>query len=228
MAPVGAGRLAICVFAKPPRAGQAKTRLARDLGVEEAARLAHAFFLDAWSKVAALDWARPVLATTDVHDEAWAGVTRADLWSQGSGDLGQRMERVLRRALDTHEAAIAVGTDTPLLPGSWFDLARMALRAHDAVVGPTEDGGFYLLGLRRCPPGMLDGIRWSTGAARAQTVAGLKRAGLTVTELPELFDIDHPADVTRLRGKGAVLRRRAPRTAQVLDELADRVRASPA
>jgi hypothetical protein len=166
--------------------------------------------------VASIDWARPVLATTDERDEAWRVLPGADVWPQGAGDLGQRMERVLRRALETHDAAIVVGTDCPLLPAAHFDLARAALERHDCAIGPSEDGGFYLLGMRHCPEGLLDGVAWGTPSAREQTIERLRRAGLTVARLPEAFDVDRPEDLDRLRRSIDEVRHLAPETAKVL------------
>jgi hypothetical protein len=219
MAPLASAPVALCLFAKPPRPGRSKTRLAAALGETGAARLADAFVRDAWVKIAAIAWARPVLATTDARDPVWRALGCTDVWPQGAGDLGRRMERVLRRALESHPSAIAVGTDVPALPRSRFDCARDALASHDAVLGPSEDGGFYLIGLRRCPSGLLSGIAWSTGEARAQTIDRLHSAGLTVALLSCGFDVDRPADVDRLRAMGDDLSETAPETVRALRDL---------
>lgn len=219
MAPVDTARVTVCVFAKPPRPGHAKTRLAAVLGDVGAARLAEAFLRDTWSTVRALDWATPVLATTDERDELWTSLGCETVWPQGDGDLGQRMERVLRRALTIDPAAIVVGTDCPSLTVAGFGLAKAGLAVHDAVIGPSDDGGFYLLGLRRCPAGLLDGVAWSTSVTCAQTMDRMREAGLTVDVLPTAFDVDRPEDVERLRALGRDLGRTAPETARALDEL---------
>lgn len=219
MASIGAARVAVCVFAKPPRPGQAKTRLAAAIGDAAAARLAEALLRDAWSTVRALDWARPILATTDEHDEFWRSLGCEDVWSQGEGDLGERMERVLRRALAVDHAAIGVGADCPTLTDSRLGRAKAALSRHDAVIGPSEDGGFYLLGLRRCPEGLLDDVAWSTDQACVQTMERMHGAGLTVSVLPTAFDVDRPEDIHRLRALGPQLGRMAPETSRALEEL---------
>lgn len=219
MASIGVARVAVCVFAKPPRPGQAKTRLAASIGDVAAARLAEALLRDTWSTVRALDWARPILATTDEHDEFWTSLGCEDVWSQGDGDLGERMERVLRRALAADQAAIGIGADCPTLTGSRLGLAKTALRAHDAVIGPSEDGGFYLLGLRRCPEGLLDAVAWSTNQACAQTMERMRGAGLTVCILQTAFDVDRPEDIHRLRALGPTLGRMAPETSRALEEM---------
>jgi len=188
----------ICVFAKPPRPGRVKTRLAPALGEEGAARLARAFLADTWATVAALDWARPVLASTEADRQSLGLPPDAALWLQGEGDLGDRMERVLARALREAPWAVVVGTDSPGLPSTLLAEGRDALERADAVLGPTPDGGYYLIGLRRCPPGLLAGLPWSQPSTLAATRARLESHGLTVALLPPFFDVDTPRDLPRL------------------------------
>ncbi|MFL5262432.1 MAG: TIGR04282 family arsenosugar biosynthesis glycosyltransferase [Anaeromyxobacteraceae bacterium] len=187
----------LCVFAKPPRPGEVKTRLAEEIGAESAAALARAFFLDTWRVATSLPWSRAVLATTDTEAPEWAGI--APIWPQGGGDLGDRLERVLERALRSAPFAVAIGTDSPGLPRRFLEAARGALATTDAAIGPCEDGGFYLLGLRRCPPGLLASLRWSAADTFAETVARLREHDLTVELLPPWFDVDRRQDLARVR-----------------------------
>jgi hypothetical protein len=215
----------ICVFAKPPRPGDVKTRLAPVVGIDGAAALARAFFQDTWAMIGALGWARAVLATTEEPGssretldtlEIEAG---AEVWLQGGGDLGRRIERVLRRALERGPCAIALGADSPGLPARALEQARDALGAADAVLGPCDDGGFYLLGLNRCPEGLLDGIPWSSDRTFERTLARLRQSGLSVATLEPWFDVDHPGDLDRLLQllrSGTIS---APQTARLLAEL---------
>jgi rSAM/selenodomain-associated transferase 1 len=189
----------LCVFAKPPRPGEVKARLAQDVGAESAAALARAFFADTWRAATSCTWAQAVLATTDVAAKEWAGIGVAPMWPQGDGDLGHRLEHVLRRALRAAPFAVAIGTDSPGLPHRFLEGVRRALAAADAVIGPCDDGGFYLLGLKRCPPGLLADLPWSARDTFARTVARLREHGLTVETLPPWFDIDTSSDLPRLR-----------------------------
>jgi rSAM/selenodomain-associated transferase 1 len=206
----------VCVFAKPPRPGLVKTRLAAALGAGRAAALARAFFDDTWSAASSLPWAKAVLATTSPAAREWVGAKGSPVWPQGGGDLGDRLERILRRALRDAPVALAIGTDTPGLPPSLFSQARSALRDADAVLGPCEDGGFYLLGLRRCPPGLLRDLPWSTPETFAQTAARLRERGLTTAVITPWFDVDRPADLACLRALVARGELRAPATARAL------------
>jgi rSAM/selenodomain-associated transferase 1 len=206
----------LCVFAKPPRPGEVKTRLARALGDEPAAALARAFFLDTWRSAAKCAWGRAVLATPDTEAPEWIGLGAA-IWPQGGGDLGDRLDRVLRRALRSGPFALAIGTDAPGLPPPLLEAARRALETADAVIGPCDDGGFYLVGLRRCPPDLFAGIPWSAADTFEKTVARLRERGFEVEILPRWFDVDRVEDLSRLY---ALLSRgeiEAPETARALN-----------
>ena len=158
-----------------------KTRLASTLGDDRAAALATAFLRDTWELVNSLPWGRPVLATTDL---AWgehaSDLGASEVWSQGEGDLGARLEHVMRRALATGPAALAVGTDSPGLPVRALEGARAAVEAGAAVLGPAEDGGYYLLGLPRCPAGLLADLPWSVPETRVRTEERLRASGFRI------------------------------------------------
>lgn len=206
----------LCVFAKPPVPGQVKTRLAAELGAERAAELARAFLCDTWAAVEAIPWVRPVLATTERGLASVLGLD-AEEWLQGSGDLGERLERLLARALaEGASFGMAIGADTPGLPARLLDEARDALAGADAVLGPSEDGGFYLIGLRRCPSGLLCGLPWSCRQTFTHTLARLRDRGLETRVLPAWFDVDLPSDVVRLGELLARAEIHAPGTASVL------------
>jgi len=108
------------------------------------------------------------------------------------------MEGILRRALDDYPMAIAVGADSPGLPQRHLEMAYEALHEVDAVMGPSDDGGFYLLGLRRCPPNLLVDLPWSQDNTLAQTQARLTQHHLSPTLLEPWFDVDRPEDLARL------------------------------
>jgi uncharacterized protein len=208
----------IAVFAKPPRAGEVKTRLAASIGATAAAELARAFVGDVWDALVRVDGARRVLASTETGLEAF-GLADAELWLQGDGDLGERIERVARRALEEAPWFIAVGADSPGLPLGAVESARAALLHSDAALGPADDGGYYLLALRRLVPGLLSGLPWSAEETFAATRSRLVQRGLSVAELDAWFDVDDAKDLarlTRLLRRGAIS---APRTAATLATL---------
>jgi len=209
----------LCLFAKPPLPGVAKTRLAAIWGAESSAALARAFLVDCWSALHCHAWARLVLATTgDLGDVLEVG--DALVWPQGAGDLGERMERVLRRALEGAPIAIALGADTPGLPPRLVAEARDLLAAGaDAVLGPADDGGFYLLGLRRCPSGLLSDLPWSAADTMTRTHRRLREMGMTVELIEPWFDVDLPEDLHKLSALLARGEIQAPETARILGRL---------
>lgn len=187
----------VCIFAKPPVPAEVKTRLIPALGATGAAELASAMLLDVWRTVESCPGVRPVLATTQLGDFP-VGISPADIWLQGDGDLGQRIERMLNRGLLQAPAVIAIGADSPALTVAHLRAALDALQTRDAVVGPSKDGGFYLLGLRRSQAGLFHSVPWSS----SQTLQALKRrieeCGLSFAQLEPLFDVDTPSDLLTL------------------------------
>jgi hypothetical protein len=208
--------ITVCIFAKPPVAGQVKTRLAATIGAEQAARLAAAFLADTWESVQRLPWARGVIASTgELGGELVPG---ASVWPQGEGTLDARLERVLRRAV-IDGPAIAIGADSPGLPVELLAAARDRLMRGEPVIGPAEDGGFYLLGVPTFPPGLLAGVPWSASDTCEATISRMTAQGLAPTLLPAWFDVDDEDDLPRLRDLLATAPERAPRTAAVLERM---------
>ena len=187
----------MAVFAKPTVPGQCKTRLAAEIGDDAAASLAAAFLNDTWTAVASLSWARPVLATTEPNHPTLA--LYSPQWDQGLGDLGARQERVLRKAIEQAGCAIAVGADSPGIPLDRLERAREALKQGSAAVVPSNDGGYVLLALPRCPQGTFDSLPWSDPGTLAALTIRLNRLGMRVAELEPWFDVDTVEDLRVLR-----------------------------
>ncbi|MCB9685809.1 MAG: TIGR04282 family arsenosugar biosynthesis glycosyltransferase [Alphaproteobacteria bacterium] len=207
-------RILALVYAKPPRAGAVKTRLAATMGADVAAEVARALLSDTWRLLRDVPWLDVVLSTPEPGEDH--GVD-AIVWDQGGGDLGQRLERGFRRGLLEHDAVIALGGDAPHLPVTHLQRLVDALEEHDAAIGPTADGGFWGLGLRRCPPGLLADIPWSTASTLDATVARL--ADLDPIRVDPWWDVDEEADLRRMRAE--IPRERVPLTSALLDRLWD-------
>lgn len=122
---------------------------------------------------------------------ALSGYTIRD---QSGTDLGHRLRAVFDDLLaDSMDRVVVVGADCPDLDAPRIDAAFVALETHDLVVGPTPDGGYYLIGLRRPAPELFDGVSWGTERVLEETLA---RAGpLSVSLLDPLADLDTPADL---------------------------------
>ena len=115
-----------------------------------------------------------------------------------------------------HRAAIAIGTDTPTLPTAVIQLAvdRLASADVDLVLGPAEDGGYYLIGVRGDHPMLFDDVPWSTSTVLDVTVGRARAAGLRTVCVSPWFDVDTPEDLTRLRGALIEHPRAAPATSR--------------
>jgi uncharacterized protein len=192
----------VIVFAKAPVPGFAKTRLAKSLGDEGAARLAARMLehtLES-ARAAALGPVELRCAPDTSHPrfvlaQQEPGISLAP---QGSGDLGERMERATARALERFHAVLLIGTDAPALDAGVLRQAAAALRTHDAVVAPASDGGYVLIGLSRPAPGLFADIAWSTPEVMEQTRERAGRLGLSLCELAMLHDVDEPADLVHV------------------------------
>lgn len=153
--------------------------------------------MDVWRTVESCAGVRPILATTRPGDFPIC-VSPGNVWLQGDGDLGQRIERMLTRALLDCAGAIALGADSPTLTVAHLQAALKALQTNDAVIGPSLDGGFYLLGLRQCRSGLLSSLEWSTAQTRQVLRTKLEEEKFAITELEPLFDVDTPDDLSLL------------------------------
>jgi rSAM/selenodomain-associated transferase 1 len=188
----------VCIFAKPPVPGRVKTRLACAVGADLAAELAAAMLQDVWSVVMNFTGAIPVLAAAERGNFGLA-VAEDQVWLQQGADLGSRIESILDRGLQIAHAAIALGADTPLLTSGDLADAIEQLELGNAVLGPSDDGGFYLLGLRSCPSGALAGIPWSCARTCETTERRLSASGMTIARVRTGFDIDTMADIRKLQ-----------------------------
>lgn len=197
---------AVLVMAKAPLPGLAKTRLIPALGAAGAAALAARMLRHTLDEALAAGLGPVTLcAAPQASHPAFAEVAREGritMADQGDGDLGARMQRALERALTAHAGALLIGTDAPALDAAVLRAAHAALTAHDAVLVPAHDGGYVLIGLRRIEPRLFEGMPWSTPQVLALTRERLRESGLRWAELPALHDIDEPADLAHLAGRG--------------------------
>jgi uncharacterized protein len=189
----------LIIFAKAPRMGVSKTRLAAGIGVARAWRVKRT--LDAftcriatspkWTTILAVGHPRDVAAA---FPGAWPN-TIARI-PQGRGDLGKRMATALRAY--GRDPVCIIGTDLPDLRTSDINSAFQALASHDVVIGPATDGGYWLIGLsaRAARRANLGDVRWSTQHTRADTLATLPK-GWRVALLREMEDVDDAASFRR-------------------------------
>lgn len=204
-------------MARYPVPGRVKTRLATALGAERACTLYRAFVLDLADRLATLPY-RVTWAYTPAGAPFAALVPGARCRAQRGGDLGARMTAAVASAFAGGPGPVLVlGADVPHVPAAYLAEAAAALHGRaDVVLGPAEDGGYYLIGFAAPRPELLRGVSWGTAGVLAATQARAARCGLRVHCLGAGFDVDEPADLERLAAaveRGEVL---LPRTASLL------------
>ena len=183
----------LVLFAKYPVPGYAKTRLIPALGATRAA-LVH-------RHLAALTVAK-LLASNAPVEVRYAGAS-ADTMREWLGNGVTLIEQVegglTERLIDASRAAphIFFGADTPDLDGETINAAITALRDHDIVIGPAEDGGYYLIGMNEARPELLTDMPWSTEQVFPETMRRCASLGLMTAILPMLADCDRPEDLAR-------------------------------
>ncbi|HLJ64075.1 MAG TPA: TIGR04282 family arsenosugar biosynthesis glycosyltransferase [Stellaceae bacterium] len=191
-----AERPTLVVFARVPRLGRVKSRLARDIGALAALHF-HRTTTERLLRRLKRErrWRSLIAVTPDFHEKvprSWRGMAQV---KQGRGDLGRRMYAVIRRF--SPGKVVIVGSDIPALRPRHIAEALAALGSHDAVFGPALDGGYWLIGLR-APLTRFEEVRWSSEAALADTLAGF-RPGTRIAFLEPLEDIDDGAAWRRFR-----------------------------
>ena len=200
----------ILLFARHPAAGRVKTRLSPALPPALAAALYSALLADTLAAAAGGGAARRELWWADeASAEALPVAVPADFAQrqQGGGDLGERLSEASAVALAAPGARVAIiGSDAPALTAAHLDAAFAALDAHDIVLGPASDGGYWLIALSRPAPELFADMAWSTSGVLRETRARAERAGLSVALLETLGDLDTPADFARLLGRVAAQR----------------------
>jgi rSAM/selenodomain-associated transferase 1 len=189
----------VVVMAKYPAAGTVKTRLAHRIGVEAAAGLYRAFILDLDARLRG-DGLAPTWAYWPPDAPFQELVPDAGVMAQEGSDLGERMGAVVARLVGGDgRPVVLLGADVPHVDTATIRVAGAALAGGaEVVLGPADDGGYYLLGLGRVVPEILHGIPWGSGAVCAETRRRCSAFGLRLRLLPATFDVDEVEDVARL------------------------------
>ena len=224
---------AVVVFAKPPVPGQVKTRLTPPLSPEDAARLYGAFLKDALDRYQGLGVTLRLYLALDESPGSGMPARQGDMYAQWVGEnvfrqrgagLGERMQQAFEETFAAgRRRVILIGTDHPTLPSEWIQEGFSLLGRQGAVVlGPTGDGGFYLIGMNESFPEIFEGMTYSHEAVFEQTAARVASCGASLQTLPQWYDVDTFDDLKRLV---ADMRREsagAMRTRAMLQHLSER------
>jgi rSAM/selenodomain-associated transferase 1 len=191
------------LLAKYPEAGKVKTRLAVDIGEEGAARiyreLAERVFKNTTPEHAS-DFERVIFyspAGMRARFESW--MPGEKLLPQKGRDIGDIMWTALKDLFDSGASkAVITGVDIPDLDAEVVRDAFLALESVEVVIGPADDGGYYLIGMKDLRREIFEGPSWGTGKVFAETVEILKRHGLSYSTVKTLFDIDRIEDIAKM------------------------------
>lgn len=207
----------VLFFVKAPEQGGVKSRLAEAVGQESALALYKSFGLDMLAMLKRSGYPFTVYFTPPEAAgliAAWLGPDHTYA-PQKDGDIGGRMRAGFEEAFAAGtEKAVLIGSDIPDLPEGILDSAFAALETSDAVLGPAEDGGYYLIGFKKVTflPALFEGVSWSTDSVFEATEEKLRAYARTVAALPPWRDVDTLEDLRalerRLRDGGSA----APRT----------------
>ena len=197
-------RSAVAIMAKAPQPGQVKTRLCPPLSHREAAQLYQCFLVDKIAQVNGLQGTAPVVSySPDQSKPVFNDLTppHFTLIPQRGDDLGARLVFTFDQLFwEGYTQVLVIDSDTPTLPTAYLEQALRLIAAHenDVVLGPTEDGGYYLIGLRQSHRELFERMPWSTSQVFPETKRRAEQFGLTVACTESWYDVDTPDDLTRL------------------------------
>ncbi len=192
-------------FAKWPELGRVKTRLMPALGrggaLQAHVRLTRTVLENLTQGPFAVElcWDRALAEPPSTADTVLADVSRLQVSQshQHGADLGERMTNAFVAGLSHYQKVILVGSDCPSVEAAYLVAAAHALDKHDVVMGPSDDGGYVLLGARAVADGMLNNIEWGTAVVLDQTSRRLESVGLSYGLLEPRWDVDEPEDWQR-------------------------------
>lgn len=194
----------LLVVAKQPAPGQTKTRLCPPLTSFQAAELYECFLRDTLDAMREVPGVEPVIGylPDDAQDYFHQLAPDMSLIRQRGSSLGERLDDLLKQAITGgSQKAVVMDSDSPTLPADYLSMAFEQLTETDVVLGPTTDGGYYLIGVKQPQPRLLRQVQMSTSHVLADTLALAKASSLSVSLLPTWYDVDTIADLRRLEGE---------------------------
>ncbi|WP_445939502.1 TIGR04282 family arsenosugar biosynthesis glycosyltransferase [Pseudomonas sp.] len=192
--------ISLHLLARAPVAGRVKTRLIPALGAQGACDLQQ-LLLERALQLPARGFTERFLWLDDLPDAGLQALARRLGWTlveQPAGDLGERMRRIAALGLAESDAVILIGNDCPALDGGYLQAACDALQEQSVVIGPAEDGGYVLLGLRCIDAALFSDMPWGTERVFDMTLQRLQQLDWRPALLPALWDVDRPEDLSRL------------------------------
>lgn len=195
---------ALIIMAKAPLAGTVKTRLQPVFSAEQCAGLAACFLTDTINKSNSLENQKLIIAYSPAGEKKYFNKfahPKTSFVEQKGNNLGEKMSSAFEFAFGQKAgAAVMIGTDSPTFPVDFIEQAFEFLETNsDAVLGKTEDGGFYLIGLRRLDERIFEGVQWSSAKTFGQVRENIMKLNWHLREVPSWYDVDEPSDVKQLK-----------------------------
>ncbi|MBU0469085.1 MAG: TIGR04282 family arsenosugar biosynthesis glycosyltransferase [Candidatus Omnitrophica bacterium] len=194
----------LMIFLKYPEPGKVKTRLASSIGDEKAAFYYRDFVETIFKNTRSFNYVRHVFFSPkekakEIKD--WLG--EQEVYYEQEGEcLGERQLNAFKKTLiEGVKKAVVIGTDNPLVNNEVVNEAMRSLESHDVVIGPSEDGGYYLLGMKKIKEMFFNNVDWSTDKVLDQILQNIGGSGLSVGVLKERFDVDTVDDLNLLKEK---------------------------
>jgi uncharacterized protein len=189
----------LLIFVKNPELGKVKTRLAATVGEERALEVYRQLLARTRSVTAGLPMAKAVFYADFVPEgDEWEAAVYQKRVQEGH-DLGERMERAFAWAFAADYSSVClIGSDCYQLTVQVLQQGFTALAEHDVVLGPSIDGGYYLIGMNRLHPAFFRGKKWSTDTVLADALQDAEELNLRVKLLPTLTDVDEEKDLVTM------------------------------
>ncbi len=205
----------LVIMAKAPRPGMVKTRLAQSLPVEAVTELYRCLLDDTLALASSLDDVEVAIMcpASDVEELTHVARGTIDVVAQEGKGLAAGLTSVFAHFAHDRQRVVAFNSDSPHLPASVLRTAFEALVAHDVVVGPTHDGGYYLVGATAANPALFNSDGMGTNSALDALLARARRLQLSVGFTDPFYDIDLEGDLAQLAAELRLAPSRAPRTA---------------
>lgn len=185
---------ALIIFVKNPELGKVKTRIARTAGNEKALKIYLELMRHTRETVLQINASRFLFYSQDINlNDDWSN-NAFEKHLQASGDLGDRMSTAFKKCLKKHDKVVIIGSDCASIKPEIIRKAFAALDKHPFVVGPTFDGGYYLLGMREFEQSLFSDMEWSTESVYPETIARIEKTGKSYALSEILSDIDHEED----------------------------------
>lgn len=186
----------LLIFIKNPEKGKVKTRLAGDIGEEKALQWYMHMLNHTRETVRQVEASRYLYYSKFIDEKDEWNSEEFSKKLQPGGDLGNRMSKAFEEAFAAgHQRVLIIGSDCLDLRVHHLRDAVEALQNHDFVIGPANDGGYYLLGMRQYTPEIFQGIAWSTESVFSETTKSIEKLGKTYATLEELVDVDYESDL---------------------------------